>query len=151
MSDPLVGCAAGVVIALVILVAAFRVSGGGNEAIGGLAAFLVSTLIVYRPVRRLSTGALSLQAGLIAAHRIRNALEARVEVHDRPDAVPLTARRCTVEISDVYFSYDRKVDVLRGVSMTLGAGEIIALVGPSGGGKSTLLNMISASTTLRRV
>jgi ATP-binding cassette, subfamily B, bacterial MsbA len=142
MTDPLVGCASGVVIALVILVAAFRVTDGGSEAIGGLAAFLVSALIVYRPVRRLSTGALNLQTGLIAAQRIRNALDARVEVHDRPNAVPLTARRCTVEISDVRFSYNGKVDVLRGVSMTLGAGEIVALVGPSGGGKSTLLNLI---------
>jgi len=142
MTDPLVGCASGVVIALVILVAAFRVADGGSEAIGGLAAFLVSALIVYRPVRRLSTGALNLQTGLIAAQRIRNALNARVEVDDRPNAVPLTARRCTVEISDVRFSYDGKVDVLRGVSMTLRAGEIVALVGPSGGGKSTLLNLI---------
>jgi ATP-binding cassette, subfamily B, bacterial MsbA len=142
MSDPLVGCASGVVIALVILVAAFRVADGGSDAIGGLAAFLVSALIVYRPVRRLSTGALELQTGLVAAQRVRNALDARVEVHDRPNAVPLRARRCNVEISDVRFSYNGKVDVLRGVSMTLGAGEIVALVGPSGGGKSTLLNLI---------
>jgi subfamily B ATP-binding cassette protein MsbA len=142
MTDPLVGCASGLVIALVILVAAFRVADGGSDAIGGLAAFLVSALIAYRPVRRLSTGALNLQTGLIAAQRIRNALDARVEVHDRPNAVPLAAKRCTVEISDVRFSYSGKVDVLRGVSMTLGAGEIVALVGPSGGGKSTLLNLI---------
>jgi subfamily B ATP-binding cassette protein MsbA len=118
------------------------VADGGSEAIGGLAAFLVSALIVYRPVRRLSTGALNLQTGLIAARRIRDALNARVEVHDRPNAVPLTARRFSVEISDVRFSYDGKVDVLRGVSIALGAGEIVALVGPSGGGKSTLLNLI---------
>jgi subfamily B ATP-binding cassette protein MsbA len=142
MTDPLVGCVSGVVIALVILVAAFRVADGGTEAMGGLAAFLVSALIVYRPVRRLSTGALNLQTGLIAAQRIRKALDARVQVHDRPNAVRLTAKRCTVEIRDVHFSYDGKVDVLRGVSMTLGAGEIVALVGPSGGGKSTLLNLI---------
>jgi ATP-binding cassette, subfamily B, bacterial MsbA len=141
-TDPLVGCASGGVIALVILVAAFRVADGGSEAIGGLAAFLVSVLVAYRPVRRLSTSVLNLQTGLIAAQRIRSALDARVEVRDRPNAVPLTARRCTVEISDVRFSYDGKVDVLRGVSMTLGAGEIVALVGPSGGGKSTLLNLI---------
>jgi subfamily B ATP-binding cassette protein MsbA len=141
-TDPLVGCASGLVIALVILIAAFRVAEGGNEAIGGLAAFLVSVLVVYRPVRRLSTGALSLQSGLIAAQRIRSALDARSEVHDRPDAVRLAARRCTVEIRDVHFSYHGKADVLRGVSMTLDAGEIVALVGPSGGGKSTLLNLI---------
>ena len=142
MTDPLVSCVSGVVIALVILVAAFRVADGGSEAVGGLAAFLISVLIAYRPVRRLSTGALNVQAGLIAAQRIRNALDARVEIRDRPNAVPLTARRCTIEISDVRFSYDGKVDVLRGVSMKLGAGEIVALVGPSGGGKSTLLNLI---------
>jgi ATP-binding cassette, subfamily B, bacterial MsbA len=141
-TDPLVGCASGVVIALVILVAAFRVADGGSQAIGGLAAFLISALVVYRPVRRLSTGALDLQAGLIAAQRIRNALEARVETHDRPDAIRLAAKRCTVEIRDVRFSYNGKKDVLRGVSMTLGAGETVALVGPSGGGKSTLLNLI---------
>ena len=141
-TDPLVGCVSGLVIALVLLMAAFRVADGGSQAIGGLAAFLVSVLVVYRPVRRLSTGALNLQTGLIAAQRIRSALAGRTEVHDRPGAVPLTAKRCSVEISDLRFSYDGKVDVLRGVSMTLGAGEIVALVGPSGGGKSTLLNLI---------
>jgi ATP-binding cassette, subfamily B, bacterial MsbA len=141
-TEPLVGCASGVVIGLLILVAAFRAAHGGSQAVGGLAAFLVSVLVVYRPVRRLSSGAINLQTGLIAAQRIRNALDARVEVHDQPNAVPLTARRCTVEISDVRFSYDGRVDVLGGVSMTLGAGEIVALVGPSGGGKSTLLNLI---------
>ena len=141
-TDPLVGCASGLVIALLILVAAFRVTDGGGQAIGGLAAFLVSVLVVYRPVRRLSTGAINLQSGLISAQRIRNALDARVEVRDRPNAATLAARRCAVEVSDVRFSYDAKAEVLRGVSMTLGAGEIVALVGPSGGGKSTLLNLI---------
>jgi subfamily B ATP-binding cassette protein MsbA len=141
-ADPLVGCASGLVIGLLILLAAFRVADSGGQAVGGLAAFLVSVLVVYRPVKRLSTGAINLQSGLIAAQKIRDALDARVEVHDRPNARPLTARRCTVEISDVRFSYDGNADVLRGVSMTLGAGEIVALVGPSGGGKSTLLNLI---------
>ena len=62
-TDPLVGCVSGLVIALVLLMAAFRVADGGSQAIGGLAAFLVSVLVVYRPVRRLSTGALNLQTG----------------------------------------------------------------------------------------
>jgi subfamily B ATP-binding cassette protein MsbA len=141
-TDPFVGCVSGIMIGLVVLVAAFRVAAGGSEAIGALAAFLVSVLVVYRPVRRLSAGALNLQAGLIAAQKIRNALDMRSEVQERPDAAALDSRQCAVDISDVRFSYDGKVEVLRGVSMRLGAGEIVALVGPSGGGKTTLLNLI---------
>jgi subfamily B ATP-binding cassette protein MsbA len=141
-ADPLVGIASGLAIGVTIMVAAVRVAEAGPEAVGALASFLIAVIVAYRPVKRLATSAINLQTGLIAAQKIRTALNACVEVQEPPHTRPLTATRCAVEISDVRFSYDGNVDVLRGVSMTLDAGDIVALVGPSGSGKSTLLNLI---------
>ena len=142
VADPLVGVASGLAIGITILVASARVAEAGPEAVGALAAFLIAVLVAYRPVKRLSSSIIHLQSGLIAAQKIREGLSECVEVQEPPHARPLQATRCAVEVSDVRFSYDGNVDVLRGVSMTLDAGEIVALVGPSGGGKSTLLNLL---------
>jgi subfamily B ATP-binding cassette protein MsbA len=142
VADPLVGIASGLAIGATILVASARVAETGPEAVGALAAFLIAVIVAYRPVKRLSTSIIHLQSGLIAAQKIREALSECVEVPEPPDTRPLLAKRCAVEVSGVRFSYDGNVDVLRGVSMSLDAGEIVALVGPSGGGKSTLLNLI---------
>jgi subfamily B ATP-binding cassette protein MsbA len=142
VADPLVGVASGLAIGVTILVAAARVAEAGPEAVGALAAFLIAVIVAYRPVKRLSTSAVTLQSGLIAAQKIRTVLSACMEVQEPAGTGPLMATRCAVEVSNVRFSYDGNVDVLRGVSMSLDAGEIVALVGPSGGGKSTLLNLI---------
>ena len=138
---PLVDTASAVAIATAIVFAAVRASSGAPEATASLAAFLISVLIAYRPVKRLSKSITNFQVGMVAAQRIRNALARQPSIVDRPGARVLTGVG-TVRVDNVRFAYRRGHEVLKGVSPDLSPGRTVALVGPSGSGKSTLLNLI---------
>jgi subfamily B ATP-binding cassette protein MsbA len=80
--------------------------------------------------------------GLAAASRLFEALDVRPEIADAPDAHPLGRAQGHVVLSDVRFAYGPEIPALDGVSIEARPGETVALVGPSGGGKSTILNLI---------
>jgi subfamily B ATP-binding cassette protein MsbA len=107
------------------------------------AAILTSLLIASQSVRQLSTLQSVFSEGFAAAGRIFAAIDVRAEVTDAPDAIVLSEPAHGVAFDNVGFAY--AVDgepALNGVSLAVERGETIALVGPSGGGKSTVLNLI---------
>jgi subfamily B ATP-binding cassette protein MsbA len=80
--------------------------------------------------------------GLSAARRLFAALDVEPEVRDRPDAAPLATKDAGIRFEDVRFAYGDGAPTLDGVNLEARRGEIVALVGPSGGGKTTILNLI---------
>jgi subfamily B ATP-binding cassette protein MsbA len=80
--------------------------------------------------------------GLVAGRRLFGALDVEPEVGDTQDAMDLAAGEATVRLSNVSFRYNEDIPVLEGVDLEARRGEIIALVGPSGAGKTTVLNLI---------
>jgi subfamily B ATP-binding cassette protein MsbA len=98
----------------------------------------------YDPIRRLSRLQHDLQQGLASSARIFRVMDEQMEMRDRPGAVALKRFERAIEFRHVSFSYGAGFDlpVLEGVSFTVRAGEMVAIVGQSGAGKSTLTNLI---------
>ena len=105
--------------------------------------FITALFLMYGPARKLSRVNADLQQAAAAADRIFEILETHSEVHERPDAVALPKFSRAIEFRDVRFAYGNGQDAtLRGVSFTVGAGQMLAIVGRSGAGKTTLVNLL---------
>jgi subfamily B ATP-binding cassette protein MsbA len=110
---------------------------------GEFVSFLAALFLMYTPVKRLSQMHASLQGALAAAGRAFALLDAHEEIREAPGAVALPRMGREIEYKDVGFRYsDGDGDVLRRVNLRAGRGEIVAIVGTSGAGKTTLVNLL---------
>ena len=122
---------------------------GGWLAIKGLVTVgLIATFISYgrqfiQPVRQLSELYNSIQSALAGAERVFEILDTQPEVEDAPNAVPLKDVKGDVRFEGVNFSYVNGVPVIKNMSLHAKAGQTIALVGPTGAGKTTIINLLS--------
>ena len=94
------------------------------------------------PVRKLAFFAEQYTTGMAGFTRFQELMAIQPDIVDAPDATPLVCRGGRIEVQDVTFAYDKGVEVLEHVSLTVPAGKTLALVGPSGGGKTTLCHLI---------
>ena len=116
----------------------------GRLTPGQFTAFIAALFMMYAPAKKLSRVNADLQQALAAAERIFEILDSHNEVVDRPGAAPLPAFRSVVEFRDVQFAYDGASGraTLEGVSFAVQPGQMLAIVGRSGAGKTTLVNLI---------
>jgi subfamily B ATP-binding cassette protein MsbA len=110
--------------------------------IGALVAFMGALAMAGQSLRQLANLSTVMGEGLTAARRLFAAMDIVAEVGDAPDAITLTEPVRAVRLNDVGFAYGDDSPALEHVSLTVERGETVALVGPSGGGKSTILNLI---------
>ena len=106
-----------------------------------LIAFVVLFSQITRPVRAFVDAFSTINYGIAAGERVFELLDTPVVVEDKPDAVALDEFRNGIEFRDVWFRYEDR-EIIRGVSFKIAKGETVALVGPSGGGKSTLSDLV---------
>ncbi len=133
------------------VMAAFAIVGviwwGSHEVLAGartpgvFTAFIGAMLLMYQPFKSLTRTNNNIQAGIAAAERVFEMMDTPTEVPDPPDGLPLAAGKHTVAFRDVSFRYADEW-VLRDVNLEIGAGQVVALVGMSGGGKSTIADLI---------
>ena len=106
--------------------------------------FIVAAFMMYTPVKKLSRVTGSMQQAMAAAERIFQVLDTHSEVKERPDAGMLQSPRFAIEFQNVAFAYDDRPTkpILRDVSFRVAPGEMVAIVGLSGAGKTTLVNLL---------
>ncbi len=116
---------------------------GPGLSLGKFVSFLLYTTMFVYPVEILGQVARIMHRATSSAHRVFEVLDTRPEVVDRPDARRLEPLRGAVEFERVSFAYDGVRQVIKGISFEVAPGELIGLVGPSGGGKTTLINLLT--------
>jgi subfamily B ATP-binding cassette protein MsbA len=115
----------------------------GELTLGEFTSFIAALLLMYGPAKKLSRVNASLQQAIAASERIFEMLDTHTEVAEKAGAPVLAAFSRVIEFRDVVFGYDeRDTRTLRGVSFSVPAGQMVAIVGRSGAGKTTLVNLL---------
>jgi subfamily B ATP-binding cassette protein MsbA len=140
ITSPLMEVFAGVGIAFVIWYGGWEVIKGQTTP-GAFISFLACVLLLYEPVKKLSHLNNTVQQGLAATDRIFEVIETQADIRDPEQPRPMPKGTHRVLLKNVSFSYGEK-PVLRGIDLTIDRGQVLALVGMSGGGKSTIANLI---------
>ena len=140
LTAPINELLAGVGIALIIAYGGYNVI-AGNYSTGTFVSFLAAVLLLYEPVKKLSKLNNTLQQGLAATDRIFEILETKTNIVEPPEPVIIPQKPHKVVFDNVSFKYETRL-VLQNINLSAAAGEIIALVGISGGGKTSLVNLI---------
>ncbi len=120
---------------------AYLAIGGGLSA-GRIVQFLGTAALLYMPIRRISMINIIYQTSMAAIERIFKMFDVVPEVQTHPDAQDHKVETGHIEFQHVNFSYDEGVEILKDLSFSVAAGERVAIVGESGGGKSTLVTLI---------
>ena len=110
--------------------------------IGVIAMFVQMTQMLFRPLRQLADKFNTLQMGMVAANRVFEVLDTNTAIVDN-GTVEVTDVKGVVEFKNVHFSYVEDEEVLKGISFKVNPGETVAIVGATGAGKSTIINLLS--------
>ena len=132
----------GITAVAIILVFGGSLVMNGSLSGAGFIAFIAAFSQITRPVRAFIDQFANINQGVAAGERIFAVLDAKNEINDAPDAKAFDGFKDKVEFRDVHFSYDESREIIHGVSFEVRKGETVALVGPSGGGKSTLSELM---------
>ena len=120
-----------------------RMIGGGNLEVGVLVAFIMYIQRFFDPIRNLTMMYTQLQRSMASGSRIFDLLDWEPDLVDEPNAAVLSEVAGAVEFKDVSFSYVDGEDVLKDVNLQINPGEVVAIVGPTGAGKTTLVSLMS--------
>jgi len=140
LSSPFMEFLGGVAIAVIVLYGGFQVLKGTSTP-GNFFSFLTALIMLYEPVKRLTNVNNTIQQGISAAIRVFGVLDITPEIRNSEHAIELPKISKNIEVGNVTFRYDDE-PVLKNINLTIRQGEVIAFVGMSGGGKTTLVNLI---------
>ncbi len=140
VSSPFMEFLGGLGISAIIFYGGYQVI-HGNSTPGTFFSFLTALIMLYEPVKRLTNVNNTIQQGIAGAERVVSIIDLVPEIRNHSEAVPLARITREIKIQNVTFGYE-ETPVLRHVNLTIRAGEMVAFVGMSGGGKTTLVNLI---------
>ncbi|HAR96611.1 MAG TPA: lipid A export permease/ATP-binding protein MsbA [Deltaproteobacteria bacterium] len=140
LSSPLMEVLGGIAVGVIIWYGGGKVIQGTSTP-GNFFSFMAALLMLYEPIKRVNKENHNIQQGLAAAQRVFEIIDRQPEVCNRADATELPPVQGSIEFSNVFFKYEEKM-VLNNVNLRIEKNEVLAIVGESGVGKSTLLNLI---------
>ncbi len=141
MQHPLMEFIGGIAIAAIIWFGGLQVI-DGTATPGTFFAFLTALIAAYEPVKGVTRINSTIQQGLAAATRVFSIMDVEPEIQDKKNATQLAPFASEIELKDLNFQYNHEAPVLKNINLTVPIGEALAIVGPSGGGKTTLTNLI---------
>ncbi len=134
------------------LIASFGIAGtlwfGNNLLIeekitaGSLISFVTALLLLYKPVKTLGNTMASMQGSFVAMSRVMDVLDLEPSIKSKENAVKIPTIQDSIKLENVWFEYEEDQPVLKGINLEIKIGESLALVGNSGGGKTTIANII---------
>ncbi|MCH9754183.1 MAG: ABC transporter ATP-binding protein/permease [Alphaproteobacteria bacterium] len=140
LSSPIMESLGGVAVAAVILYGGNKVLSGTTSP-GSFFSFIVAFFAAYQPLKNIANLNVTLQSGLASAKRIFDLIDTKHTVEEQMIKAPLVVKDPSVEFDNVFFKYGKK-DALKGVSIKIKPFSLVAVVGESGGGKSTMLDLL---------
>ncbi|HEB36630.1 hypothetical protein LCGC14_1932520 [marine sediment metagenome] len=141
-TSPFMEFLGGVVAAFVLVLGATKIV-QGHISPGDFVSFVVAIFYSYTPIKRLSRANNSIQQGVACYERIQEILNSKSQIVENPKAYPLPPVKGSVKFENVSFGYNEMVPVLQEVSFEVMPNETVALVGLSGAGKTTIINLLS--------
>ena len=114
----------------------------GDITSGNFVSFITALILLYTPIKSIGKNYNAMQVSFLAIERVVEILETEPTIFDKPNAVTLKGVKKSINFNHVYFEYKEGVPVLKDINLEVKAGTTVALVGNSGGGKTTIVNLI---------
>lgn len=141
VATPIIESLSGFIMAGIIIFGGWQIA-NGYLTTGGFVTFLGAWVSVYKPLKSLINFRVQLQTALVSAERVYEIIDTKPAIQDVEGAVELKNIKGNIEFKNVCFEYEAGKPILKNINMTIPAGKTVALVGASGGGKTTIANLI---------
>lgn len=141
MQHPMMEMIGGLAVALIVWFGGKQVIQGQTTP-GAFFAFFTALIAAYEPIKGVSKINSTIQQGMASATRVFTLLDIKPDICDAPDAIELPKFHNHIQFKNVRFQYEKDKDVLSNLNLTVPVNQALAIVGPSGGGKTTLTNLI---------
>ncbi len=139
---PIAEIASSIAVGFVVWYGGLNVIAGGGITLGIITSFIVLAQMLFRPLRQIADKFNTLQMGMVAARRVFDVLDTESHIDDAGTML-LSDTNGSIEFKNVHFSYIEEEEVIKGISFTVQPGETVAIVGATGAGKSTIINLLS--------
>ncbi len=139
---PIAEMSTSITIGLIVWFGGLKVLAGDEMSLGVIIAFIELSQMLFRPLRQIADKFNTLQMGMVAANRVFGILDTEASIEDKGQ-LEVTDLKGEIEFKNVHFSYIEDEEVLKGISFKVNSGETVAIVGATGAGKSTIINLLS--------
>lgn len=139
---PIAEMSSSITIGLIVWFGGLRVIAGDEMSLGIIVAFIELSQMLFRPLRQIADKFNTLQMGMVAANRVFGILDTEASIEDS-GTIEIDKLKGDIEFKDVRFSYVDDEEVLKGISFKVEEGQTVAIVGATGAGKSTIINLLN--------
>ena len=141
IATPVIEGLSGFILSGIIIFGGMQIA-NGSLTTGGFVTFLGAWVSVYKPLKSLISFRVQLQTAMVIAERVYEIIDTKHLIKDADNAIDLKNVKGDIEFKDVCFEYENGKPILKNINITIPAGKTVALVGASGGGKTTLVNLL---------